>query len=161
MTDKSDKKKTEAKQLCTERNWTHAAIASHLGVSTRTVERWASAGGWGGLKQSKVISISRKSDTSSSDGSTAPPRRERAGVSRDIDELTVVNGAIADLSAALSAVEDERALGGLAGGLVRLLEYRRKTNPPTVGELADQLIALGIDPTDFVMELRRRWQLEA
>jgi len=61
----------------------------------------------------------------------------------------------------LSGSEDERSLGGLAGGLVRLLEYRRKISPPTAALLAEMVLALGISPTEFVRELRDKWQLKA
>lgn len=163
MSDQVDPNRIEAKRLYLEKGWTHAAIASHLGKSTRTVERWASADGWGGLKQSKVVQIDRpKPEREAADAaSTRPPRRVCAGRSQEVDELEVINGAIADLSAALASAEDVRSMGGLAGGLVRLLEYRRKTNPPTAAELAEQVLSLGINPAEFVRELRDKWQLKA
>jgi len=156
-----DARRAEAKRLYLDKNWTQAAIATHFSVSARTVERWASGDGWGALKQSKVIQLNERPEKSASAPAAAPAPRPRPGRSHEIDELEVVNLAIADLSSALSGSEDERSLGGLAGGLVRLLEYRRKISPPTAALLAEMVLALGISPTEFVRELRDKWQLKA
>lgn len=151
-----DPRRVEAKRLYLEKGWTQGAIATHFGVTTRTVERWASADTWG--EKSKVVSIKAAPKPKSE---PPAPRREPVGRSAGIDEMEVIDGAISDLSAALASTEDVRSLGGLAGGLVRLLEYRRKVSPPTAAEMAEQLLALGISPSEFVKELRAKWQLKA
>lgn len=179
----ADPRRIEAKKLSLEQGLTQAAIAQQLSVSTRTIERWASEDGWGARKkaQSKVVLISEAKPKPQPSLQAAPasthsnppstrPRRQRG----EIDELEIVEGAIANLSLLLGDTDrdcmeneygrvkpiDTRGIGGIAGALVRLLEYRRKIQPPTAADLAEQVIALGISPSEFVAELKQRWQLQ-
>jgi len=61
------------------------------------------------------------------------------------------------LAGALAGTEDVRSMGGLAGGLVKLLEYRRKVSPPTAAELAETMFDLGYSPAELVAELKAKW----
>ncbi|MBE9178615.1 helix-turn-helix domain-containing protein [Oculatella sp. LEGE 06141] len=140
---------------------TIASIAQRLGVSRRTIERWADDGNW---REQKVISINAKPKQSgildSSPKKEPAPRRQRGG--GDIDELEIIDLAISDLSATLSGGEtDARSLGSIAGALVRLLEYRRKVMPKSAADLADMAIALDISPREFILTLQEKWQERA
>lgn len=162
----------QAKKLYLDDGLTMDAIAQKLGVSRRTVERWSAndpEGKWTDLKLAqKVVAFSPRETPP-----TEPqkPRRERGRRSAsEIDELEIVEGAIVSLDLLLASMSgmtddgrpvDTRGVGGIAGALVKLLEYRRKISPPTAAELAEQVLALNINPAEFVQELKRAWQLRA
>jgi len=158
----SGDRQAEAKRLYLEEKWTMEAIAAHFGVSLRTIERWASDGAWTAQKKGgKVVSIESK----------PKPRRDEPGVVRsrrspgELDELEIVEGAIASLAAALEGDGegkiDARSMGGIAGGLVKLLEYRRKVQPQTAAEVVELAIGLGISPNEFIDQLEVAWQRRA
>lgn len=147
----------QAKKLYLHDGLTMDAIAQKLGVSRRTIERWSAndpEGKWTDLKLAqKVVAFSPRADAPTE---PAKPRRQRGH--SEIDELKIIELAISDLSATLGSGEtDSRSMGGIAGGLVRLLEYRRKICPPTAAELADLVLELNISPQEFVAELKQRW----
>ncbi|MBD3882159.1 LysM peptidoglycan-binding domain-containing protein [Phormidium tenue FACHB-886] len=139
------------------------AIAKRFGISERTLIRWSKAdpeGEWTVLRKAKTIVSAPKLQVI--DGEL-PARENRVRRSRGtIDELEIIELAISDLSATLASGEtDSRSLGSIAGALVRLLEYRRKIQPATAAELAELVLSLGISPTEFVSELKQRWQQSA
>jgi hypothetical protein len=150
---------------------TIAAIATRFEMSRRQIERWAKAGNWREAKEAlgktNVVPMQKPKAVVQT---TAPPMRSKRKAS-EIDELQIVELAIADLSAAMYAASnssddngkgiDVRALGGLAGGLVRLLEYRRKICPPTAAELAELAIAIGYSPETFMQALHEAWRRQA
>jgi hypothetical protein len=165
-----DPRRIEAKRLALEKGWTQAKIASHFSVTTRTVERWAQKDGWGALKQAQnVVSISEARKPSPSPSTPRNPPSIRQSTADSIDEIQVVEGAIASLYTMITGINDRgddipvdtRGIGGIAGALVRFLEYRRKIKPPTAAELAEQVIAMGISPAEFVSELKQQWQQRA
>jgi transposase-like protein len=151
---------------------TIAAIARRFEMSRRQIERWAEAGNWREEKKAlgKTNVVPMQKPNAKPQTTTAPPTRSKRKAS-EIDELEIVELAIADLSAAMYAASkssddngkgiDVRALGGLAGGLVRLLEYRRKICPPTAAELAELAIALGCSPETFMQALHETWRKQA
>jgi transposase-like protein len=135
------------------------AIADRFGISRRTVERWADAGNWREEKeqQSNVVPLAKPKPKPTT---THPPIRAPLRRSEGMDDLEVIEGAIAELSASLTDPE-ERSKGSIATALCRLIELRRKLQPPTSTELAQQLIDLGISPAEFVRELKEKWQQRA
>lgn len=134
---------------------TLAEIATQFGISDRIVEKWAAEDNWKLKRQGireKVVEFARPEPRPA-----RVPRR-----SESIDELEVIEGAIAELSATLASGETpSQSLGGIAGGLAKLIELRRKLKPATAAELAEQVIALGIEPKEFVAELKRLWAQSA
>ena len=143
---------SEAERLYLTQGWTMAAIAQKLNVTSRTIERWAKAGEWAAKKKaSKVVSINQ----SAREEPTARVQRSRGA----LDDIEIVETAISDISSAMTGAgsEDVRSLGGLATALVKLLEYRRKIQPPTAAELAEQVLAMEISPSEFVAELKQKW----
>lgn len=167
----SQDKKVSAKQLF-DKGETIAAIAQQLEVSRRTIERWADAGAW--REQRDVIPIGQARKSKAVVNSSATPHQNPPSVRRQrrgdpIDELLIVEEAIASLALLISGMSsagedipiDTRGIGGTAGALVRLLEYRRKIAPPTAAALAEQAIAMGIAPHEFVAELKAKWQQRA
>jgi len=158
-----DPRQDKAKKLHIDKGWTYEAIADHFGVSSRTVHRWAKSGRWADereVKSANVVSV----EFGSREGVDTPPATSaRSGRRLRQDERSIVEGAIEDLADAMGVAksEDLRALGGLAGALVRLLEYRRRLVPPTAAELAEQAIALGIPPHEFIHVLKDKWSAQA
>lgn len=149
----SDDRRAEAKRLYLEEGRTQREIAEIFGVSTRTIERWADKDGWG-QRIKKVIPIK---STRSPDYEPGP-----RSVRGKIDENKIVDGAIVSLDYLLSRPDlDTRGVGGIATALVKLLEYRRKIQPPTAAELANQAIELGYSPEQFLSALREQWRLQA
>jgi transposase-like protein len=167
----------QAKKLYLDDGLTMDAIAQKLGVSRRTVERWSASdpeGKWTDLKLAqKVVSFVRPDSAEHSrpverrdEPVKVRPRRQRG----QVDELEIVESAIVNLDLLLGCMcgasgddrpVDTRGVGTTAGALVKLLEYRRKVQPPTAAELAEQVLALNINPAEFAQELKRAWQLRA
>lgn len=160
------------------------AIADQLDISRRTVERWAAeldeqGRTWRDLRESntttvqKVIPIAEAKAKAKSIPTDPTPYRNPPSVRRQksqVDEFEIVENAIVSLDLLLGSMGgmsddgrpvDTRGVGGIAGALVKLLEYRRKIQPPSAAELAEQVIALGISPTEFARELREQWHLRA
>lgn len=167
----SHDRKAEAEQLFMA-GQTIAAIAAQLSVSRRTIERWADDGVWR-EKRGNVVSINQPPKTQPVNNPNPTPTREPARVRRrdrgTIDELEIIENAIVNLDLLLSGMSstgeersiDTRGIGTTAGALVKLLEYRRKIQPPTAAELAEQAIALGMSPAEFARELRQAWEKRA
>jgi transposase-like protein len=164
-----DPRKIQAKQALLAGE-TIASIAARLGVNRRTIERWADDGAWREQKQAQnVVPIgeAKSKQPKPKPVNTHPTPCHEPRVRRreqgEIDELEMIELALADVSTAMSTAssEDLRSLGSLAGALCKLLEYRRKIKPPTVVDLAEQVIALGISPSDLVAELKTRWAQRA
>lgn len=151
-------KRERAKKIFEEENLTQAAIAKRLGVATRTVERWASADGWGRkvAERKKVVQFEKPAHPYAKKTSAREPRQA-------IDPIELVETAIIDVSVALNVSQggDTRGIGSMANALVNLLKFRRELCPPTAAELAEQAIALGIPPAEFARELREKWQARA
>jgi hypothetical protein len=124
-----------------------AAIALRFGISKRAVEKRAADEGWKALRESVG----------------KPLRRHKASPhSTAVDEIEIIDSAIASLSAILSSgIEDTRGIGGIATGLCRLIELRNKLVPKTAADLADMAIALGLSPAEFIRALNDQWQKKA
>lgn len=152
-------KRERAEKIYKEEGISQAAIAKRLGISTRTVERWASADGWGPkvAERRKVVQFEKPAHPYSKEEKAKRPP------SKGINELELVETAIIDISVKLNTSEggDTRGIGSMAGAMVRLLEYRRKIKPPTAAELAEQALDLGITPAEFAKQLREAWQARA
>lgn len=120
------------------------AIAAEFGVSLRSVETRSAEEQWAKCRDRLA--------PKKSEDKPRRPRRQSTGV----DELEVVDAAIADLSADLTD-SPIRSKESAATALVRLLEYREKLVPMTAADLAARAIELGISPEKFVEELREQW----
>ncbi len=125
----------------------YAAIADRFGVSLRSVEQHAADDGW----HTSRTGLGEKPKVNK----TRPTPRDRG----PIDQIEVIESAIADLSADL-VDSPIRSKESAATALVRLLEYREKLLPTTPAELAERAIALGISPDAFLEELRKAWSLQ-
>ncbi|HEY9644775.1 MAG TPA: hypothetical protein V6C88_00315, partial [Chroococcidiopsis sp.] len=53
---------------------------------------------------------------------------------------------------------DTRGVGGVASAMIRCMEYRRKINPPSVADLAEQIVEMGVSPTELVNALKTQWE---
>lgn len=148
-----------------------AIVAGRFGIGERTIEMWSKDGGWEALKRANnVVPIGEaKSKQAKPINSQPAPVRVRTRRA-EIDELDIVEGAIESLSGLLTGMTlggedrpiDTRGVGGVAGALVKLLEYRRaRLKPATAAEVAEMAIGLGISPQEFIAELKVKWAQRA
>ena len=162
MTDKPDiltpkqEQMVEAERLYRS-GLTYEEVAKRVGKSTRTIERWGAAGEWAKqpIQEELADSISNVVEI----GDRRPVRKRKR-----LDEQEIIEEAIESLSSLLKKDHvsiNSPGVGSAASALVRLLEYRRKICPPTVVDLAEAAIALGVTPQEFMAELERQWQLRA
>ena len=122
-----------------------AAIALEFGVSQRSIERYSAEQDW---------AKSREQATASKPSPKPRPQRSQA----ELDQMTVIESAIADLSAGIADADTPiKSKEAAATALIRLLEYREKLQPPTAADLAERAIALGINPDAFLEALREAW----
>lgn len=147
------------KQLYLTSSESMADLAERFGLSKRAIEKKASEEGWAALRKAGKISAvkvsPKKSESPKTHRQPIQPNRSRQH-SSVIDELEVLETAIATLSGAIEGAE-VKSLEGAASSLAKLLELRRKFAPPTAAALAEQVLALGISPTEFVQELKDQW----
>lgn len=113
-------------------------VARKVGVSRRSIERWADEGGWHALKTSMLADPS---------GNSHQTKQSMVG------EL---ERAISRLSSAVQETEP-KSLEGCASALGKLVELHRKLVPETVDELAARAVELGIKPQDFIRALKDQW----
>ncbi|MEH1788411.1 MAG: helix-turn-helix domain-containing protein [Nostoc sp.] len=133
------------------------AIADDLGVSRRTIERWAAENDdeWRKLKdkngQTNVIQLQPKPKVQS-----PKPAEFRRHNTSELEDIEVIESAIADIHASLPGAELGK--GSMATALVKLIELKRKLKPETVADLVERVIELGIGPEEFLTELNNAWQ---
>ncbi len=135
------------------------SIADALGVSRRTVERWADEGDWRTLRQSNdnVVQIGAAANINRAQAQAKTVTRSKRKAD-EFDALEMVDDAIAVLSGALHGEVPPGMLGSIANSLKNLLEYRRKICPITAAEIAEMTIEAGITPDDFIREIRLAWK---
>lgn len=143
---------------------TMAELALKHGVSKRAIEQRAADDGWKAMKKGL-------------EGQDYQKLKEEAKFKRrlkvkraaedGIDEVEIVTTTIislhqlvADMTSGDGPV-DTRGIGGVAGALVKMLEYRRRINPPGLEDLVEQVIAMGYSPEDFVHELAAMWSKQS
>lgn len=135
-----------------------SAIARKFGISKRAVDeripQWRASSD---APANKIVQLQAQQ---------RPPVTPAVAVRRaeQSDDLTIVGNAIQDVAAALGKAangEDLRSLGGIATGLVRLIELKLKLQPRTAAELAEVAISQGVRPEDFLKALKDQWQLRA
>lgn len=138
---------------------TIAAISEAIGVSRRTIERWADEGDWRNLRSvateqhPNVVTLQPRKEPKES----FPPIRPRIPKG-NLDKIEITENAIVQLAAALAGEVPAQSLGGIAASLVRLMEYHDKKQPETAAEVALLAIGLGISPVEFAREMREQWQ---
>ncbi|MEP0872400.1 hypothetical protein NDA01_21530 [Trichocoleus desertorum AS-A10] len=136
-----------------------AAVALRFGVSKRAIEDKSAEGGWEALKTAGHVSDEVVEEEDSS--SKIPHRRRSFDRKAKIDEVDEIDHAITQLSGWIGGGAEPKSLEGCASALAKLIELRRKLVPATAAELAEQVLALGISPTEFVTELKEKWQRRA
>ncbi|HYX14889.1 MAG TPA: hypothetical protein VE944_11095 [Nostoc sp.] len=129
-------------------------IATVLGVTRRTIDRWAAYGNWDAHRQNaknnNVIQLQPKPRTQ------APKPEYRQRNFGGLDDIEVVESAIADIHGSLPGAELGK--GSMATALVKLIELKRKLKPETVADLVERAIELDIGPEEFLAELKNAWQ---
>ncbi|MHC5779937.1 hypothetical protein [Nostoc sp.] len=133
------------------------AIAAALGVTRRTIDRWADEGNWAAHrennKQSNVIQLQPKRLPQ-----TLKPEFRQRDI-ESISDIQVIEDAIADIHASLPGAELGK--GSMATALVKLIELKRKLKPETIADLVERAMQLGIGPEEFLIELQNAWQRRA
>ncbi|MBD2771158.1 hypothetical protein [Iningainema tapete] len=136
-------------------------IAVQLGVTRRTIDRWAMDGNWRNLReansQTNVVPITSRQPKPKTQHPLPAFHSIRHA---KIDDLEIIESALSQLHASLPEAED-KSKGALAGAIARLVELRRKLQPETVRELAERAIELGVGPDEFLQELRNAWARRA
>jgi DNA-binding transcriptional regulator YiaG len=143
-------------------------IADSLNVNRRSVERWAEKGNWRNIREqnaatanqapvAKPVAQSRKRDewinVPNELGDDFPSESPE-------NALAIADNVIAALQEELKQNLFARDKATVANSLRQWLELRRKLSPPTVGELADLVIELGVSIPDFVAEVKARYGVE-
>lgn len=147
-------------------------IAAQFGVSERAIKGKAAEGSWSARRKAqKVVPIGEAKKLQPQPESTHDrPRTRQQRERQQIDEVAILESAIVSLDLVLAGMSgggmddrpiDTRGIGSVAGALVKLLEYRRKIEPPTVAALAEMAIELGVSPTEFMKALSENWQQRA
>ncbi|MEH1777131.1 helix-turn-helix domain-containing protein [Nostoc sp.] len=134
-------------------------IAAALGVTRRTIDRWADEGNWAAHrennKSNKVIQLQPKPKEKLG-GTKLRVATRRRNTSEALNDVEVVESAIADIHASLPGAELGK--GSMATALVKLIELKRKLVPDTVADLVERAIELDIGPEEFLAELNNAWQ---
>ncbi|WP_414755560.1 hypothetical protein [Anabaena sp. CCY 9910] len=142
------------------------AIADSIKVNRRTIERWAGEndGEWRKLRDknatTNVIQLQPKPKQKLGGTQLRENFRESKPVGSPIDDIVAIESAISELHDSLPIAED-RAKGGIAGAIARLIELKRKLKPETVADLVERAIELEIGPDEFLAELKNAWQRRA
>jgi transcriptional regulator with XRE-family HTH domain len=138
-------------------------IAIALGVTRRTIDRWAKGGSWDSHrennKSNNVIQLQPK-PYEKLGGTKLREAARRRDTNEGLDDIEIIESAIVDLHATLPAAED-KSKGGIAGAIARLVELKRKLVPETVADLVERAIELEIGPEEFLAELKNAWQRRA
>jgi transcriptional regulator with XRE-family HTH domain len=180
-----DKNIEKAKKLFLEKGLTYAAIATKLGVSSRTVERWSNKGDWKSLRAAEELaSVALAEEVSSELAKPIPAKSVRVAM-KGLDRNEIFEMAIASLheKAPEAVIKSQEAAYGqlvkimiaqqqmeqsdrMADIEVELKQLqlekerydveikRRQAHPPDMAALFDMVIALGIDPAEFVRQTR-------
>ncbi|QKQ75634.1 helix-turn-helix domain-containing protein [Nostoc sp. TCL240-02] len=138
-------------------------IATVLGVSRRTIDRWAKDGNWDSHRQnaksSNVIQLQSKPREKLGGAKLREVVQGRRDTNEELEDLKVIQSAIADIHGSLP--ETELGKGSMATALVKLIELKRKLKPETVADLVERAIELDVGPEEFLTELKNAWQRRA
>ncbi|RCJ20162.1 hypothetical protein A6S26_05420 [Nostoc sp. ATCC 43529] len=156
-----DKTWSDAKDAYVTGTDSLAAIAMRFGISKRAVEKRSSEESWLASRQAHQAQNSVQAKPAARSAPLPPPNAQRRQA-QGIDEIEIIDCAIASLSCILAGGgEDTRGIGGIATGLCRLIELRNKLVPKTAADLADMAISLDISPQEFIRALNDQWQKKA
>ncbi|MEH1808462.1 hypothetical protein [Nostoc sp.] len=138
-------------------------IAAALGVTRRTIDRWADEGNWAAHrennKSNNVIQLQPKPREKLGGTKLREATRRRDTTSEPLDDVVVVEDAISDIRVSLGGAEPGK--GSMATALVKLIELKRKLKPETIADLVERAIELDIGPEEFLTELKNAWQRRA
>ena len=139
------------------------AIADDISVNRRTIERWANEndGEWRKLRDKNTTTnvVQLQPKPREKIGATKLRETRRHATTDGLDDLVVIESAIADIHASLPSSDFGK--GGMATALVKLIELKRKLKPETVADLVERAIELNIGPDEFLAELKNAWQRRA
>jgi len=123
------------------------ALASEFGVSAATLKNVAAKEKWTDLRAAADMA----QESGKVEGAKAATRQRPR-----VDDLQVLNDAIADLSAEIATIE-AKSKEGCASSVAALLKAKRELYPPDADGLAEMAVKLGITPADFIRSLKSKW----
>jgi hypothetical protein len=122
-------------------------LAEEFGVSVATLKNVAAKEKWTDLRNAADLA----QESGKVEGAKAVTRQRPR-----VDDLQILNDAIADLSAEVAAVE-AKSKEGCASAVATLLKTKRELYPPDADGLAEMAVKLGITPADFIRSLKHKW----
>ena len=122
-------------------------LATEFSVGLSTLKLISADEKWAELRKTAQMA----QEAGSVEGAKAATRQRPK-----LDDLTLLDNGIADLSAEVAAVE-AKSKEGCATAMANLIKVKRELFPPTAEELAEMAVSLGITPSDFLTALQRRW----
>jgi transcriptional regulator with XRE-family HTH domain len=151
-----DKNIEKAKKLFLEKGLTYAAIATKLGISSRTVERWSSKGDWKLLKDTQELaSVALAEEVSSELAKPIPAKSVRVAM-KGFDRNEIFEMAIASLyeKAPDAAVKSqEAAFGQLVKIMIAQQQMERQDR---LDAIEFKLKEIQLEKAGYEMELKKR-----
>jgi transcriptional regulator with XRE-family HTH domain len=151
-----DKNIEKAKKLFLEKGLTYAAIATKLGVSSRTVERWSTKGDWKLLRAAEELaSVALAEEVSSELAKPIPAKSVRVAM-KGFDRNEIFEMAIASLheKAPDAAVKSqEAAFGQLVKIMIAQQQMERQDR---LDAIEFKLKEIQLEKAGYEMEIKKR-----
>ncbi len=151
-----DKNIEKAKKLFLEKGLTYAAIATKLGISSRTVERWSHKGDWKLLKETQELaSVALAEEVSQELDKPIPPKSVRVAM-KGLDRNEIFEMAIASLheKAPDAAIKSqEAAFGQLVKIMIAQQQMERQDR---LDAIEFKLKEIQLEKAGYEMELKKR-----
>ena len=158
-------KKDAARSLYAQ-GLSQAAIAKRLGIGKTTITDYK--------KQDKGTERDWDKHRADLKGKTPPPRpnlvtfeRPRGGKAKaaaperslhDLDHAELAHEIVTSTASLIRSGDIPPALGSALNGLLAWVKFEQEMRPATAAELAQQAMALGIKPGEFMQQLREAWE---
>jgi uncharacterized protein YjcR len=148
-----DKNIEKAKKLFLEKGLTYAAIATKLGISSRTVERWSSKGDWKLIKDTEELaSVALAEEVSSELAKPIPAKSVRVAM-KGFDRNEIFEMAIASLheKAPEAVIKSQEAA---YGQLIKIMQAQQQM------EHQDRIAEIEVELKQLQLE-KQRYEVEA
>jgi transcriptional regulator with XRE-family HTH domain len=150
-----DKNIEKAKKLFLEKGLTYAAIATKLGVSSRTVERWSNKGDWKLLRAAEELaSVALAEEVSSELAKPIPAKSVRVAM-KGFDRNEIFEMAIATLHSAApeAGIKSQEAA---YGQLIKILQVQQQMeHQDRVAEIEVELKRLQLEKQRYEVQAAR------
>jgi transcriptional regulator with XRE-family HTH domain len=151
-----DKNIEKAKKLFLEKGLTYAAIATKLGVSSRTVERWSNKGDWKSLRAAEELaSVALAEEVSSELAKPIPAKSVRVAM-KGLDRNEIFEMAIASLheKAPDAVIKSQEAA---YGQLVKIMQVQQQMErQDRLDAIEFKLKEIQLEKAGYEMEIKKR-----